>query len=56
MSRNMKYLVALIVLIVIIVMLKLLPFWVTGLNVLSFGAGIFLGYKLFPRVGDDTTE
>lgn len=56
MSRNMKYLVSLIVLVVIIVMLKVLPLWVTGLNVLSFGAGIFLGYKLFPRGGDDTTE
>lgn len=52
----MKYLVALIVLIVIIVMLKLLPLWVTGLNVVSFGTGIFLGYKLFPRGGDDTKE
>lgn len=52
----MKYLVALIVLIVIIVMLKLLPLWVTGLNLVSFGAGIFLGHKLFPRGGDDIKE
>lgn len=52
----MKYLVALIVLIVIIIMLKLLPLWVMGLNVVSFGAGIFLGYKLFQRGGDDTKE
>lgn len=56
MNRNMKYLVSLIVLIVIVVMLKVLPLWVTGLCVLSFGAGIFLGYKLFPRGGDDTKE
>lgn len=56
MSINTKYLIALIVLIVVIVMLKVLPLWVTGLNVVSFSAGIFLGYKLFPRGGDDTKE
>lgn len=52
----MKYLVSLIVLVVIIVMFKMLPLLVTCLNLVSFGAGIFLGYKLFPRGGDDTKE
>lgn len=52
----MKYVIALVIFVVIIVMLKLLPLWVTGLNLVSFGAGIFLGYKLFPRGGDDTKE
>lgn len=56
MSRNVKYVIALVILVVIIVMLKVLPLWVTGICILSFGAGIFLGYKLFPRGGDDTKE
>lgn len=56
MNRNIKYIIALVIIVVIIVMLKVLPLWVTCLNLVSFGAGIFLGYKLFPRCGDDTKE
>ena len=45
MIRNKKYLIALIIIVVIIVMFKMLPLWVTCLNLVSFGVGCFLGYK-----------
>lgn len=54
MSIDTKYLIALIIIVVIIVMFKMLPLWVTCLNLVSFGVGIFLGYKLFKRGGEDT--